>query len=209
MSRMPTLKELVGPLLDSLETEAKAKGQKWSVRALELKHGIANGTLGQIAKGQRTTLNPDTTHKIALALGLSEAELNRAQRTSDDLDDAPDSGPERTPPAASTEIVREGYLAVLDEAFDGETHKPSDFVAVERLLRSRAAQILPGVDGPQIVRRWLDAAARIRERGENASSSAIIRELTARVVELEEANRRPVHPLVKQAQEKRRAREDR
>lgn len=173
MVAMPSLKDLVGPALDALETAARARGQKWSVRALELKNGIANGTLGQIAKGQRTTVNPDTTHKIAMALGLDEGALLRAQQSEDDAsDELPDSGPERTPPTSSTEVVREDYLAVLDEAFDGDVHKPSDFAAVERLIRARAAQILPGVEGPHLVRRWLDAAARIREKGEVATWTA-------------------------------------
>ena len=196
-----TLQELIMRPLDALEAKAKARGERWSVRSLEAAHGIANGTLGAIAKGRRKSVDGPTAVKIAKALGLDVEQIHAAQLG----EESPEQ--ERTPPISSGVVVREEHLELLDLAFDPETHIPSDLGAVQTMLRERAALVVPGVDAPQIVRRWLDAAARIRQRGEKADTSKIIAELTARIVELE-GERKPPHPLIKAAQERRKKRRE-
>jgi len=199
----PTLQELITGALDKAEAKTKANHERWSVRALEATHKIANGTLGAIAKGTRKAVDPTTAKRIAKALDLEVAQIQAAQVD----EEAPEL--ERTPPISSGVVVREEHTEILDLAFDPATHLPSDLAAVQSMLKERAALVSPGIDAPQIVRRWLDAAARIRARGEKADPSKIIAELTARVVHLEEAQRRPVHPLAKAAQaRKKQAREE-
>lgn len=76
----PTLQTLVAGALDRQESEAKAKGDRWSVRSLEERHDIANGTLGQIAKGKRKAVDLPTAKKVADALGLPQGRATEARR---------------------------------------------------------------------------------------------------------------------------------
>lgn len=196
----PSLRDLIAPAVDALEAQARGRHARWSVRSLEAQYGIANGTIGAIVKGKRKSVDGPTAVKLAEALGLSLSQVQAAQ-----LGEGIEQ--EHTPPISSGIVVREDHLSLLDEAFDPDTHIPSDLAAVQTMLRERAALVVPGVEAPQIVRRWLDAAARIRKRGEKADTSKIIAELTARIVELE-GDRKPAHPLVKAAQERRKSRRE-
>lgn len=192
-----TLKEMVVPVLDRLEREAGAKGERWSVRSLEMAHGIANGTLGSVVKGERTRVTGETAKKLSRALGLPVSDLLAAEEPGDALD--------QTPPASSGVVVKESDAELLDAAHDGDIHMPSDVLVVERMLKERTTLMVPGTDPVQIVRRWLDAAARIRKRGEKATPSRILLELAARVVQLEEAERRPVPPAVQALRKKKKS----
>lgn len=75
MPRPPTsLRDLITPALDAAEERARIRGERWSVRALESAHGIANGTLGAIAKGKRKAVDGATASRIA------EAQRSPAQK---------------------------------------------------------------------------------------------------------------------------------
>lgn len=186
-----TLREMVAPVLDRMEQASVASGEKWSVRSLETAYGIANGTLGSIIKGERTRVTAETAKKLSRALGLPAADLLAAEEPAD-----------QSPPVSSGVVVRESDAELLDAAYDGELHAPSDVLVVERMLKERTTLMVPDVDPVQIVRRWLDAAARIRRRGEKASPSRILLELAARIVHLEESERRPIPPPVRALQQK-------
>lgn len=90
-----SLRDLVVPALDALESRAKARRERWSVRALEATHGIANGTPGAIVKGKRKSVDGPTAAKIAEALDLEVSQIYAAQLG----EEVPEL--ERTPPISS------------------------------------------------------------------------------------------------------------
>jgi transcriptional regulator with XRE-family HTH domain len=181
-----TLRDLVTEALDRLRLEATEAGRSFSIRTLEADHGIANGTLGQITRGRRKAVDPPTLRKLSVALGVS---LPRLIEASGAPADAPEQSPTPPPQTIERVISNPEDSALIDDAFDGSVHKPSDVDAVRAMLRYRAAFPREHADPVVMVRTWLDAAARLRRRGETATPGAIVAELTRRLVELEGGTR--------------------
>lgn len=171
------VQRLVSEAVERLERAHKG-ARKFSLRPLELQHGIPNGTIGRLIKGQSRTVQVPTAKKIAALLGIPWEPLAGSE--------LPTPGTEPTPPPATTVrlvVVDDGAEQLIDEAFDGTRHKPSDAVAVREILARRAALLEDGADAVAIVRDWLDAAARLRERGKERPPEAIFSEVSRQSVE--------------------------
>lgn len=155
------------------------------MRPLEEEHGLSNGTINKIVAGRRKTVDAETVGKLSAALGIPVAEILRAS-TQAEIEAPPAASP--TPPPTSTvksSVTRDDVDRMIDLAWVAERHTYSDGSAVRELLRTGAPLVAASADGAEIFRGWLDAAAALRRRGEPATPSALLVELTRRAVDLE------------------------
>lgn len=148
-----------------------------SQRKIEARAGLNTGHLSNILRRPSTRVTSETTQRLATALGVDFTWLSTGQG---------ESKPTGSPPSSRPEPVASGQVdAVLDEVFDGTHHRPSDALAVRQLMRAGTLLTPSGADVSELVRAWLDAAARVRSAGSRASAEAILADLTVRVIDLE------------------------
>lgn len=173
---MLTLVSMTPGFPERLRLAIKASGL--SQRKIEAKAGLRTGHLSNLLSRPSERVTSETSRKLAAALGVDFTWLSTG-----DGEMAPD-------PSSSPAPVPSNHLDdTLDAVFDGVRHKPSDAQAVRQMLKTGALLSVPGAPVGELVRAWLDAAARVRLRGERASAESILADLTSRVIELE--RRRP------------------
>lgn len=184
--RHAPLNRMIADRLVRLEQEATERGERgWTVAALEKRHGLTVGALGKLRSGERRGATHATMKKIAAALGLDVDVLLTAMESSAAQVTSP-AAPSTTPSEQAPLTIEsdDETDALLDRAIVPGRHPFSAGVAVKTLLRERAALIRPEDDALAMVRAWLNAAARIIERGERATPGAIFSEVTRRSVAL-------------------------
>lgn len=168
---------LVKEALGRLEADYDRRGERLIMRRLELQHGISNGTIGQLLKGQRKGVSAATAKRIQKLLGIPWEPLVWTGKGSED---ALPSEPSATPPAPTVRriVVNEEVERLVDQAFDGSRHRPSDARAVLEMLEGRAALLDDGADVLEMIGDWLDVAARLRQRDQKATPEAIFSGVT-------------------------------
>lgn len=155
---------------ERLRSALKASGL--SQRKVEAKAGLNPGHISNLLSRPSEGVTAETSRKLALALGVGFTWLSTGEG-------------EMTPPPPPVGAPGDPTWldTTLDAVFDGARHKPSDAQAVRQLFHPE--MLAPGTSAADVVKAWLDAAARIRGRGGRPSAEAILADLAGRVVELE------------------------
>jgi DNA-binding Xre family transcriptional regulator len=174
------LQRVVREALDRLQKEAIDRGEKFSVRALEDKHDIAQGTLGKLKKGVRGNLEMPTLDRVSAALGVEPDVLLGKKEPASSKKPAAIPAPTPSPPPtaiAPTTVVDDDTAYLLDQAWDSTENRFSDGEAVKAFRAAYGRLSGTGADPVARVRGWLKVAARLRQQGKEATPEAMLSEI--------------------------------
>lgn len=192
------MSQLVDATLNRLERETRDRGEKWSERALELKHGVSQGTFSKLRKGIRGTVDAKTLPSIAAALGLPIEVLTGGKpesRPRPPLVASPTPPPATVTAATATVVSDDDTDAMIAEAARGLGFEYDDAVAVRPLVRERAALARSREENLDVIRAWLAVARDLRLAGESTAKQAIIAEVSLRSAKTDRRSREAAQAL--------------
>jgi transcriptional regulator with XRE-family HTH domain len=137
--------------------------------------GVAQGTISRIEKGDTTSPDHKTERALARALNTTIEELRgESGQNAGDQTSPPTKDP--MPPAPNE--VDSPLESAIGRAFDSNRHSLRDTDAVRAAFRDTAQLQLADGHLMEAVTRWLDAAARLRQRGSRVTTESLLVEFT-------------------------------